>query len=155
KGYTKVLKQQGRVDLDADDNEQAFIADHLARTSRMDLAGMECGAPTLAPGFAITLSAGGTDLDISAGRFYAHGLICELPKGTTYRTQPFAPLPGVPYPLTLTPVDKKTYLVYLDAWERHLTVIEAPEIREAALDGRDTTTRTQTIFQVRLAEVSD
>ena len=39
KGYTKVLKQQGRVDVDADGNEQAFLVDQLDRTARMDLAG--------------------------------------------------------------------------------------------------------------------
>jgi hypothetical protein len=151
KGYTKVLKQQGRVDVDADANEQAFITEHLERTARMDLAGVECGAPGLKPGFAISLTASGTDLDISAGRFYAHGLICELFNPTTYLTQPFRPLPQEPLPLKLNPVDGQTDLVYLDVWQRHVTALEDPTIREVALGGPDTTTRAQTIFQVRIA----
>jgi hypothetical protein len=43
----------------------------------------------------------------------------------------------------------KSYLVYLDVWERHVTHIEAPSIREVALGGPDTTTRAQIVWQVR------
>jgi 2-polyprenyl-6-methoxyphenol hydroxylase-like FAD-dependent oxidoreductase len=43
----------------------------------------------------------------------------------------------------------RRYLVYLDVWERHLTHIEAPSIREVALGGPDTTTRAQIVWQVR------
>jgi hypothetical protein len=41
------------------------------------------------------------------------------------------------------------YLVYLDVWERHLTALDDPALREVALGGPDTTTRVQTVWQVR------
>src|SRR2546425_11689263 len=91
KRYTNVLKQQGRVDLDADWNEQSAIDTYLDRISRMDLSGVESGAPSLKPGFEVTVPAGGGDLNISEGRFYAKGIICELFQPTPYLTQPFLP----------------------------------------------------------------
>ena len=36
------------------------------------------------------------------------------------------------------------YLIYLDAWQRHLSSLEAPAIREVALGGPDTATRART-----------
>ena len=144
KRYTRVLKQQGRVDLDADWNEQSAIDSELDRVSRMDLSGVESGAPSLNPGFEVTLAGG--DLNFSPGRFYLEGLICELLASTTYLTQPF-----LPNPPPLTPANNQTDLVYLDAWQRHITAIEDPSIREVALEGPDTCTRVQTIFQVRIA----
>ena len=147
KRYTRVLKQQGRVDLDADWNEQSAIDSYLDRISRMDLSGVESGAPSLKPGFEVTLAPGGADLNLSAGRFYAEGLICELFDPTTYLTQPF-----LPNPPALAPADGRTDLVYLDVWQRHITAIEDPSIREVALEGPDTCTRVQTVFQVRIAQ---
>jgi len=45
------------------------------------------------------------------------------------------------------------FLAYLDVWERHITAIEDPAIREVALGGPDTTTRKQTVWQVKLFPV--
>ena len=42
KHYTGVLKQQGRVDLDADWNEYVEIRDYLSRTEAQDVIGL-CG----------------------------------------------------------------------------------------------------------------
>jgi hypothetical protein len=147
KRYTNVLKQQGRVDLDADWNEQSIIDSYLDRISRMDLSGVDSGAPSLDPGFAVTIQAGGGDLNISAGRFYAKGLICELFQDTTYLTQPFLPSPP---PFPAVPAGGRIDSVYLDVWQRHITAVEAPFIKEIALGGPDTTTRLQTVFQVRI-----
>jgi hypothetical protein len=47
------------------------------------------------------------------------------------------------------------YLAYLDVWQRHVTAIEDPTILEPALNGPDTTTRTQTIWQVKLSQISN
>lgn len=41
-------------------------------------------------------------------------------------------------------------IVYLDVWERHLTAIEDPDLREVALGGPDTDTRTKVIAQVKV-----
>jgi Family of unknown function (DUF6519)/Chaperone of endosialidase len=42
------------------------------------------------------------------------------------------------------------YTAYLDVWQRHITAIEDPSIRETALNLPDTTTRTKTIWQLKL-----
>ena len=41
---------------------------------------------------------------------------------------------------------------YLDVWQRHITAIEDPSILESALNGPDTTTRLQTIWQIKRKE---
>ena len=147
KRFTRVLKQQGRVDLDADWNELNDIFDSLDRTTRIDVIGV-CGAPVANPGFVIALNGAGTDLTISQGRFYAHGLLLEVPApGTSYLTQPHLPTPPA-----LNPVDGRVDAVFLDVWERHMTAVEDPSIREVALGGPDTTTRVQTIYQVRITQ---
>lgn len=146
KRYTQVLKQQGRVDLDADWNEFGDILDYLDRTTRIDVIG-KCGVPIHAPGFGISYS-GGVDLDISAGRMYVAGILAELGAPTTYLTQPDLPNPPPIAPI----VNGRRDLVFIDVWERHITAIEDPAIREVALLGPDTTTRVKTIAQVRIAQ---
>ena len=54
KHYTSVRLQQGRVQLDADWNEQADILLHLIATQLKDLLGPGATSAT-EPGFAITL----------------------------------------------------------------------------------------------------
>lgn len=41
-------------------------------------------------------------------------------------------------------------LAYLDVWQRHISWVEDDELLEPALNGVDTTTRTKTIWQVKL-----
>lgn len=143
--YTAVLKQQGRVDLDADWNEEAFILRHLERTEAIDVIG-PCGAPKDGGGLEVLGGAAdGSDLNLSAGRIYVDGILCELDEATTYLGQ--ADLPDPP---AISPADGRTDLVYLDVWERHVTAIEAPDVREVGLGGPDTTTRLQTVWQVRV-----
>ncbi len=81
------------------------------------------------------------NLSIQPGRYYVNGTLCELESRSSYAHQPDGGagdrlLPGV-------------YLLYLDAWQRHLSALEAPGIREVALGGPDTATRARTIAQVR------
>jgi photosystem II stability/assembly factor-like uncharacterized protein len=80
-------------------------------------------------------------LKLAAGRFYSHGALCDLDEEATYLNQPYFANPPS--------LDPGTHLLYLDAWERHVTHVEDPEILEVALGGPDTTTRTQTIAQVK------
>lgn len=44
------------------------------------------------------------------------------------------------------------HIAYLDVWRRHVTATEASSLREPALGGPDTATRTQTIWQMKLKE---
>jgi hypothetical protein len=148
KRYTDVLKQQGRVDLDADWNEQSALRDRLARLATLDIIG-PAGAPETGGGFAVGISADGQDLTLSPGRMYVDGILCELDEEATYSAQPHLPVPEA-----LTEgdpdVDGRTDLVYLDVWKRHVTAVEDPELLDPALNGLDTTTRLQTVWQVRV-----
>src|SRR4051794_16996075 len=45
-------------------------------------------------------------------------------------------------------------VAYLEAWERHVTAVEDPGIREGALGATDTTTRTALLGQVKLATLT-
>lgn len=65
----------------------------------------------------------------------------------TYLTQPDYPVPDK---IQLT--TKTTWLVYLDAWERHLTYIEDDSIREVALGGPDTASRSKLVWQVKVIQ---
>src|SRR5215213_376088 len=84
KHYTGVLKQQGRVDLDAESIEADEIAAHLRQTQTQDVIGL-CGFPETGGGFGISstqprLTDGRIDVEltISPGRGYVDGILCEL-----------------------------------------------------------------------------
>ena len=147
KHYRDVRRQQGRVDLDADWNEQADITGHRIETEARDVIG-PCGAPKHDAGFAISAPSSGSDFSIGKGRFYVDGILCENEADVVFTQQPdlpqtaFAPTAG-------------RYLVYLDVWQRHLTALDDPEIREVALGGPDTATRTKTVWQVQMLHVGD
>ena len=48
-----------------------------------------------------------------------------------------------------------TYVAYLDVWRRHVTATESPSLREAALGGADTATRTQTVWQLKFVAATE
>ena len=77
KHYSGVLMQQGRVQLDADWNEQLAIQQHRTGTEAQDEIGL-CGVPKKIGGFKIEATPDGQDLMISPGRIYVGGLLCEL-----------------------------------------------------------------------------
>jgi hypothetical protein len=77
KHYSGVLMQQGRVQLDADWNEQLAIQHHRTETEATDVIGT-CGVPKTNDGFKVGMTPHGTDLMIAPGRIYVDGLLCEL-----------------------------------------------------------------------------
>lgn len=88
--YSAVLAQQGRVQLDADANEQAAIQLYQARTATADLVGQH-GGPAGATGFAVKMIGGSRELDdltIGGGRYYVDGILVDATR----------PQPGVPVP---------------------------------------------------------
>ncbi|MFE6498959.1 DUF6519 domain-containing protein [Kitasatospora sp. NPDC057738] len=181
KHYSAVLTQQGRVQLDADANEQAAIERYQLRTLAADLIGRR-GGPAGAAGFAIGYVPGSHDVDdltIGGGRYYVDGILCEAdrpepgiavpddggqgdgddareaPAGWTYWDQPDAyrdqerdgdRLPG-----------EFPFLVYLKVWERSVTAVEDPEIREVALGAAmpDTAARAKLVWQVLTLPASE
>lgn len=224
KHYSGVRLQQGRVQLDADWNEQVDIAAHRDRTAAVDAFGA-AGTPRADGGFVLAASPDGSDLLLSTGRCWVRGVLCETPTERTSATvtggtvdvaatvldgatlavhdwvslagpdgdlalarvssvdaatgeiglAPAPPAdagpltvrriasytrqPHLPGPERTTPdgggpptpdLADGQYLAYLDVWERTVTALEAPGIREPALGGPDTATRTQAVWQLRL-----
>ncbi len=182
KHYSGVRMQQGRVQLDADWNEQAEIAVHRIETETVDSVG-RAGAPMYHGGFHLFTDGGDLtveelglpensnppvlpagDFYISGGRCYVDGVLCENERIVPFSEQPDALLGSLPADFPdlaeisseISPPDSGgTYLAYLDAWTRHITALEDPEIRETALGGPDTATRTKTVWQVKLLRVGD
>src|ERR1044071_6065434 len=233
KHYSGVRMQQGRVQLDADFNEQQAINRHRTTTEAIDVIG-KSGVPKTGGGFQVGVTTDGKDLTISPGRIYVDGELCSsetaeinvtviapgnapqnqlqvdrfsvdgrdfatgdwpelladgkptlllqltgvdkanhrvtvggataadvganntrIRRKTTYNAQPdfFKPLVlagNDPAKLTAG-----RYLVYLDVWQRHISAIDDPNIREIALGGPDTATRTKTVWQVKVARTGN
>ena len=164
KRYSRVLMQQGRVQMDADWNEQLDIATHRAATESVDVIG-PAGAPTHAAAFGLvldptTLTAaeqarvaalgltplGAGNFLLTPGRFYAAGTPCEAEDFLSLAKQP-------DFPGAAAISEAGFHLVYLDVWQRHLTALDDGAIRETALGGPDTATRVKTIWQVKTAKV--
>ncbi|WP_321963653.1 DUF6519 domain-containing protein [Paraburkholderia sp. J7] len=76
KHFSRVVMQQGRVQLDADWNEQAEILLHVLRTMAADGFG---AVASPAGGFDIAALTGHTDdFEIAPGNCYVDGILCEL-----------------------------------------------------------------------------
>lgn len=182
--YRTVRMQQGRVQLDADFNEQQDILNHRLEIETRDSLG-PVAVPIDNPGFGLTPA--GKDLAISAGRLYVDGLLCENPVVASVAHQPDLPptaSPVLPAGATLLPLPPKgitpanidgvvvfnnagqavppadgTYLAYLETWQRHLSPLDLPvddpSMREVALGGPDTCTREKTVWQVKLLRAGD
>jgi len=166
KHYSRVLGQQGRVQLESDANEQVAILLHLLRTAARDVLGPFAG-PRAACGFGIytptpdptnteeekeavkaVLNGSQRDLVIGPGRYYVDGILCENEKFVLYSRQPDSsaePLdPGRDLPC----------LVYLDVFERAVAAFQDATMREVALDGPDTAARAKVAWAVRIQKLS-
>ena len=174
KHYSRVLQQQGRVQLDADWNEQTAIVLHYLRTLARDLMGPH-GGPVGGNGFRIITNVKDvtdvngqklTDTDrldtlakaikngefvIGAGRYYVEGILVENDAPITYAEQAFVDMAT----LDVLSKWKKDLAIYLDVWERHISYLEDDHIREVALGGPDTATRAQIVWQVKVLLQSD
>jgi Family of unknown function (DUF6519) len=185
--FTRVLSQQGRVQLDADTNEQTAILLHYLQALAADLIGphggpaditrinqqkqeelvqVNCGFEIIATEDRIKqlpeaearknelvdlLKKSKPPLLLGKGRYYVDGILSENPEYIAFSDQPG-------YPFLDNGGDLQgNYLVYLDVWERHLTYLEMEDadgsvisIRESALNGPDTATRAQLVWQIKM-----
>jgi nitrous oxidase accessory protein NosD len=148
KRYSDLRQQQGRVALDSDWNEGFEIVRHRARLQALDTFGpFGVSALTNPDAFKIGFIAGAPpNLSIHPGRIYVDGILVEAfdAEAATYLHQPFYPAPVPALPAS------GDALVYLDVWEREITAIQDPTLLDAALGGVDTTTRMQTVWQVKV-----
>jgi hypothetical protein len=142
--YRMVNMQQGRVQVDADWNEQNKIQFHYEKEYLKDLIGK---SGTLAKDNGFAISPSGSEFLIGPGHYYVDGILCENEKAVEYSKQPDV--------LQQSTFVTAPYLVYLDVWERHITHLDDPYIREQALGNVDTATRTKIVWQVRMLNASD
>jgi hypothetical protein len=80
KHFSRVLMQQGRVQLDADWNEQTAILLHYLRSLAADLIGPH-GGPAVegSNGFSVSTQNNlGDELVIGQGHYYVDGILCEF-----------------------------------------------------------------------------
>jgi hypothetical protein len=140
--FTRVLVQQGRLQMDADANEQSEIHWHFLRTLASDLIGGH-GGPTGSFEIAKVGTTPTLDFSIAQGRYYAEGMPAEnlVPELTFTKQTGFSEDGALE--------DGRRHLVYLDVWERQVTALDDPSIRDVALGQVDTTTRAQIVWQVR------
>jgi hypothetical protein len=150
KHYAKVLMQQGRVQVDADWNEQQSIIEHRLTQEAKDVVGAS-GAPQKNAGFQIT-TADGKALAITHGHYYVDGILCENDSDIGYLNQPDVPN-AQDVIAQLTAAQATSAIIYLDVWHRHVTALDDPLIRETALGGPDTATRVRTVWQVKTLPV--
>jgi hypothetical protein len=223
KHYSSVRMQQGRVQMDADWNEQQDIQAHLRQTEAKDVIG-STGVPKYGGGFNIGILTDASDLTNSPGRIYVDGILCELEAapvtailcksnsdiqiivpvwiadGQEFKNNQCIEIvenSSVSWLARITAVNRETLtltiepitqgivvsnvekeiklfrittyftqqdypgadpgeinigtnLVYLDVWQRHITALDDEYIREKALGGPDTASRTKTVWQVKL-----
>ena len=168
--FAGVLMQQGRVQLDADWNElvelldrrlRAETVDLVSRGANPDIAGVAVVPRQTPEAFKVEAAAG--KITIGRGRMYVDGLLAEnhgagvdefdalLAEIRGKDAVPYDAQPYLPHPPDLPA--RGPHLVYLDVWQREVTHLERPCLVEPAI-GVDTTTRLQTVWQVRaLADI--
>nr|WP_294510145.1 DUF6519 domain-containing protein [uncultured Rhodopila sp.] len=158
RNYASVLLQQGRPLTDRDWNDQSVLTARRDQAAAFDTMGQAVVPASTPGGFAISFDSTGK-LQIGRGRMYVDGLLVEN-HGTGL--QSFDPVLGENFGGSPTPYSAQPYMpnapalpasgqiaiAYLDVWEREVTRLEDPLLVEPAL-GVDTTTRRQTVWQVR------
>src|SRR5487761_1439794 len=159
--YRSVYMQQGRVQLDADWNEQVDILHHYLESYLRDLLGPGAGQRETS-GFAITMvehsefeeqstqhlpritveengastnaedaepgkqvrgqhkDSAAFDLRVGYGRYYVDGVLYENEQDVFFTAQP--DYPGAAFPTVSE--EHEHAVVYLDAWQHHITAFE-------------------------------
>ncbi|MEU1673742.1 DUF6519 domain-containing protein [Streptomyces roseifaciens] len=145
--FSAVLAQQGRVQLDADLNEQTAILMHYMRTLVTDLFGPAAypAGPkgNLPGGFKVAFE--NPTFSVTSGHMYVDGILCECDEVTDYQGQPDGFLDP-----DHKPEFPSMFLVYLRVWERLVTAAQDASLREVALGlhGPDTSVRTRVVWQL-------
>jgi hypothetical protein len=145
--YTAVLKQQGRVDLDSDANEQRFIDGYIDGISNVDVIG-QYGGPAGNAGFQVGIS--DDSITIGPGRYYVNGLLVENLATVPYDEQPYLENPANSAEQLLAAINAggTTVQLVLEVWQRVATGLDDNCLLEPALGQADTTVRLQTVWRV-------
>jgi hypothetical protein len=129
--YRSVISQQGRVTLEADNNEAAALAIEALRLETVDIIG-----PTGALGDGYKVGAGATpgDISIHPGIFYLGGWRLELDKAIDLPPQSGG---------NAIVGSKENLLVALLLTEQSVCAVEDQALREVALGGPDSAARSR------------
>jgi hypothetical protein len=146
KNYSGVYQQQGRMLTDADWNELVDILKHRLSDALKDVVGNRRGSHGGTPhhrALQIVKAAANDSLSIVPGHIYVDGVAAQIrgESSLLYGEQRDFPAPPEPLPDDCT--------VYVDVWERTVTHLMDPRLRDAALHGADTCTRKQVMAQVK------
>ncbi|MBT3203536.1 MAG: hypothetical protein HOG41_07780 [Gammaproteobacteria bacterium] len=144
KNYSSVCHQQGRMLTDSDLTEQALISrDRLTQALR-DVIGT--GTPRFG---ALLQLAEDKSPELHWGAVYVDGVPAQV------KPNPEAPDNNIfDYNLQLDypqppALPDSAYRLYVDIWERTIAWLDDDMLRDPGLHGADTTTRTQTVAQVK------
>ncbi len=151
KRYSGVYHQQGRMITDADWNALAEIVKRRLDEALADVVGS--GAPRERGLRVVQGGPSPTSLSFDGNRLYAGGVPAQVAPAdptTAFAYDNQADFPAPP------PLPEATaFSLYADVWERTVGSLEdadpwaADHLRDPALHGADTTTRTQTMAQVK------
>jgi hypothetical protein len=143
--YTGVATQQGRVTLEAEENEERVILTEERRLELLDIVG-PAGTPD--GGYALS-SPGGFDLEVGAGTMYVGGIRVSLDVPVLYSDQPDW-LDHIGDPAYHNPERRRSVRehVVLGLIETDVTATEDPVLREAALGGPDGAARTRILQRI-------
>lgn len=146
KRYSAVYQQQGRMITDADWNELSEVAKR--RLDRALEDAVASGVPREG-GAGLEQAGLGQPVRVRAGRLYADGVGAEAvaasdPAAATFALTDQADFPSAP------PPPAGQWIGYADVWERSVISLEDPDhLRDVALHGADTCTRSQTMAQIK------
>jgi hypothetical protein len=142
--YRGVVPQQGRVTLEAEQNEQRVIDSEERRKEIIDIVG-PAGTPD--NGYAVSLGQGpGFDLSIGHGTMYVGGWRVELDTDLDTAKQP----DWIDTPLQVeNPVRPTREHILLWLQDTDVTAVEDPALYEVALGGPDGAARTRLLQRVK------
>ncbi|MGP0628512.1 DUF6519 domain-containing protein [Nitrospina sp. 32_T5] len=155
--YSGVYQQQGRMLTDADWNELSDLVKERLHQALTDVLGS--GVPK--DRGMIELKDKDREVDsMRWGRVFVNGIPAEVrprveegeapPESFEFDKQ--ADLPPGNNDALITPPATGEYWLYVDVWDRTVTSLEDGQLRDPALQGADTCTRTQTMAQIKWAE---
>lgn len=150
---SRVLYQQGRVQLDSDMNELTESMLRAMRALAYDTIGPHGG-----PGESFKITRAGEKFFLNAGHYWVDGIRCTNPPRADYRCELFepgtgrpasTPLSAQPFPPAEEEQPNAAGLFYLDVFEHQVSPAQDESLREAALLGADTTNRALVVWQVK------
>jgi hypothetical protein len=145
--YRGVVPQQGRVNLEAEQNEQRVIDIEERRKELLDIVG-PAGTPD--NGYAVSNPGGGFELTIGAGTMYVGGWRLELDEDLGDYSQPdWLDRPG-----DWAEVGREHVVLWVQ--DTDVTAVEDPALYEVALGGPDGAARTRLLQRIlRLRTTGD